>query len=664
MATAPLAAGTAPPAVVATTEPQSSATDTAATASRKVDTPTILTTLHTLLRAHCQAHPSPNLPYLHPYAPLPPAPWKGKARADLPSAEGQLEALRAMRDVVDGARGVLGRRDEVDRVRLARAMREVITHESALLPLGTTLASLPPCAPTLDAVVPLPPAELLSVLGKRLGLQVFAEDSQFGLLRTSLTLAGSRFVVDVDLEMDAAEGDQTEPPTAVGTPAGANAFGMSLTPLTHAFPTTPTPAKVPPTDERGKVRLAKLTASHVTPAGEAGRSDWIAQVLRTLLEEHLACHNSHEERNKDVCYAACAAVESALAELKAIDELAEAAKGNDADLFQDLETLAAGVARKAEDGSATRLYPDTKASIYPSFRLLPGEPSRANPAFRFRPMGRGENVPPPPQDDGMAVDVEPMCRGAWLVELIDDNPGHTAGGRGLVVRRPWLLPEKTEQEGQDGVAVASLASGIKIEGLLYQAALEEQRNAAPALPLFPYATVFTHKPGGMDQYWSLAEPGPDGYIVGRVGLPTSWHEFGRLATALRAQVVLNAVFTSAFDPTNASDIGVNGANGEGAEDDGDIDLTDLDKPPSALPLTATLHVRSVCVTYPFPSPVAEPPTVTLELRPTHELPYITACWNAEPTLSPEDSAKMDAATKTGLEDVDAVQILARILAAL
>jgi hypothetical protein len=30
-----------------------------------------------------------------------------------------------MRDVVDGARGVLGRRDEVDRVRLARAMREV-----------------------------------------------------------------------------------------------------------------------------------------------------------------------------------------------------------------------------------------------------------------------------------------------------------------------------------------------------------------------------------------------------------------------------------------------------------------------------------------------------------------------------------------------------------
>lgn len=514
--------------------------------------------------------------------------------------------------------------------------------------------------------MPLPPAELLSALGKRLGLQVFAEDSQFGLLRTSLTLAGSRFVVDVDLETDAAEGDQTEPPTAAGTPAGSTALGMSLTPLTQAFATTPTPAKVPPAEERGKVRLAKLTGSHVTPAGEAGKSDWVAQVLRALLEEHLACYNSHGERDKEASYAACAALESALAELKAIDELAEAAKGNDADLFLDLETLAAGVANAAENPDATRIYTDPKAGIYPSFRLLPGPPGRANPAFSFRPMGRGENVPPPPQDDGMAIDTEPMCRGAWLLELVDDNPGPSTGGRGLVVRRTWLLPEQTEQNGQDDAPTVSLASGIKAEGLLYQAALEEPRNASPALPLFPYTTVFAHKPEGMGQYWSLAEPGPDGYIVGRVGLPPSWHAFGRLATALRAQLVLNALFMSAFGPTKAGSDNV--ANGDGAaDDDGDINLDDLDTPPSALPITATLHARNMRVAFPFPSPAAESPTVTLELRPAPELPYVTASWDAEPALGPDESAKMDAAAKAGLEGdeaADAVQILARVLAAL
>jgi hypothetical protein len=489
---------------------------------------------------------------------------------------------------------------------------------------------------------------------------VFAEDSQFGLLRTSLTLAGSRFVVDVDLEMDAVEGDQTEPPTAAGTPAGSTAFGMSMTPLTQAFAATPTPAKVPPAEERGEVRLAKLTASHVTPAGEAGKSDWIEKVMRALLEEHLACYNALDTRGKEASYAACAALESALAELKALDELAEAAKGNDADLFLDLETLATGVTRATEDGAATRVYADSKGSIYPSFRLLPGAPGRSNPAIRFRPMGRGENVPPPPQDDGMAVDADPMCRGAWLLELVDENLGPSTGGRGLVVRRTWLLPEPTESEGQDDAAAVSLANGVKAEGLLHQAALEEPRNAPPALPLFPYTAVFEHKPEGMGQYWSLAEPGPDGYIVGRVGLPTSWHAFGRLATQLRAQVVLNALFTSVFDPAKATSA-ANGTNGEGADDDGDIDL---DAPPSALPLTATLQARSMRVVFPFPSTAAEPPTVTLELRPATELPYVVASWEAEPALGPEESAKMDAAAKTGLEGADAVQILARVLAAL
>lgn len=110
---------------------EASASATAATASTSAPpappaAPTVLTTLRTLLRAHVAAHPSPTLPYLHPFAPAPRTAWKGKARAGLPSAEEQVAQLRAVKEAVEGARGVLARgRDDKERVRAARAMREV-----------------------------------------------------------------------------------------------------------------------------------------------------------------------------------------------------------------------------------------------------------------------------------------------------------------------------------------------------------------------------------------------------------------------------------------------------------------------------------------------------------------------------------------------------------
>lgn len=84
----------------------------------------VLASLHTLLRAHVAAHPNPTAPYLHPYAPLPPAPWKGKGRAALPTPSAQLELLRKIRESVEASRAILSRRDE-ERTKLARSMREV-----------------------------------------------------------------------------------------------------------------------------------------------------------------------------------------------------------------------------------------------------------------------------------------------------------------------------------------------------------------------------------------------------------------------------------------------------------------------------------------------------------------------------------------------------------
>lgn len=502
-----------------------------------------------------------------------------------------------------------------------------ITHESALLPLGTTLSTLPPAARPLGHLCALPPSDLLSALGKRLGLQVFAEDSQFGLLRTSLTLAGSRFVVDVDLEADAGDDadDATEPPTAAATPVAPNGQAAAQAAALSSLGVGLTAAKA--LNERGKVRLAKLTANHVTPAGEAGKSDWVGRVLRSALETHLEVWNraSNAERSVQL-ERSSRALETVLAELKALDELAEAASGDDADLFADLEGLAAGVQRVCageEDGWS--VYPDPSACMFPSFRLLDAAPSVRNPAFRLRPARRDEHVPPPmyaetddADENAMAVDavdpaagadkdamqvdsnpggadangtttaaatVSPMCRGRWVVEYVDDAR-RPSGGGGLVVRRTWLVPGPEEGEA------SAWSPSIKVEGLLvsvaefvpyrkltfqHQIALETD-GAAPVPPLFPLGAEFVHpasasEAGDVAQHWVLGVPGPEGYVVGRVGLPASWSEMGRLVHALRAQLVLDVLFMGVFStPTIVAATNDNDDDMDGANDD----LADLD----------------------------------------------------------------------------------------
>jgi hypothetical protein len=353
-------------------------------------------------------------------------------------------------------------------------MAPSITHESVLLPLGTVLAALPPAKRPVGPICALPPAELLSALGKRLGLQVFIEDLQFGLLRTSLTLAGSRFVVDIDIEVDAS-GEQTEPPTAAGTPAASFSGLGALTSMTSDAPADPAQLA-----ERGKVRLAKLSANHITPAGETAKSDWVEKVLRVALELHLENWNS-KTKDRTALESSAAALESALAELKPLDELAEASRPEDPDLFSELESLAAGVQRICADGEGQgddkwKIYVDPKSAMFPSFRLFDAPPhSLKNPAFRLRPASKGEDVPPPPTDEAkdggnaMVVDsdntptAQPMCRSQWILEFVDDMPVPSAAGRGLIVRRTWLIAGDEEGEA------SAWSPSIKVEGLLVSA---------------------------------------------------------------------------------------------------------------------------------------------------------------------------------------------------
>lgn len=124
--TAFMAAVQEAPAADATTTTTAAATAPAAASSSspiQANT-TVLSTLHNLLRAHVAAHPSPTQPYLHPYAPLPASAWKGKAKAELLSQPQQADALQAIRKTLEGAKAVLGKREN-DRLRLTRAMKEV-----------------------------------------------------------------------------------------------------------------------------------------------------------------------------------------------------------------------------------------------------------------------------------------------------------------------------------------------------------------------------------------------------------------------------------------------------------------------------------------------------------------------------------------------------------
>ena len=145
------------------------------------------------------------------------------------------------------------------------------------------LTSMDSLSSTAGSSIPSPlvrqsPVQLLTGLAKHLGIQTFMEDSQFGLLKTSLALAGQRFVVDVDLETDPSPGeeqeDEDEPMTAV----------RAATPLQ-----TPGTAQL---EGRGKVRLSKLNASYVAGSGSTVRSDWIARVLREHLEAYLELWNT------------------------------------------------------------------------------------------------------------------------------------------------------------------------------------------------------------------------------------------------------------------------------------------------------------------------------------------------------------------------------------
>lgn len=163
----------------------------------------------------------------------------------------------------------------------------------------------------ISRLVLLSPIELLTALAQSLAIQTYLEDSQFGLLKTSLALAGNRFVVDVDVETDAIGNEDDEEDVDVEKRM----------------------------EGRGRVRLSKLTANHVGPTGGTGKSDWVATALRSRLEGYIEAWNEGDRGRRSE--GLIRALEGELRDLKGMDDLVvELGEGQVPDYFADLEEVA------------------------------------------------------------------------------------------------------------------------------------------------------------------------------------------------------------------------------------------------------------------------------------------------------------------------------------
>nr|ODN91974.1 hypothetical protein L203_01230 [Cryptococcus depauperatus CBS 7841] len=563
--------------------------------------PTILSHLHHLLDIRQSQNLS--LPYLHPYAPLTPQlsarrfkSEKGKEKEDyIPEVEvikELREAVRVWKRVVSGS----------ESGRLSQPLKEIITHQSTLLPTASILHSLSlplnnPNPPFPSARLSIPPHTLLQHLSVASGLQTFVEDSQFGLQQSSLAIAGERCVVDVDLGVDLG-GEEDE--SRMGTPM------VGMTPTETPFMiATPLISAVPPTagtihsDERAKVKLLKLVASHVTPSGGTGQSSYICAVLSDRINSYLALYNSPpspqslEAKRGDDLWEKEQEVRKLEAELRDLKELDDVAKGCEGvDWFEELEKLVDTLeelrkgSRYSDCISQQRIYLADDKTVYPTFKLLP--PSTAsitptfNPIWRIRPARKPvETVPcvdssfDKSKDEDINME-EKWLSTEWVIECKDDS-----GIGGIVASRDWLNNVERDE-----------LNGIRVESLLYR-----QYPQPAFLPLqqqaFPYTAPFVHpsRQGSLEQHWSMALPGPLGFVIGRVGLGFGKNSLFKAIEALRRQVVLNQMFASVFKPQviqpyNAS------------EEDANTDLEDILGPQKAVPVSVTLNPSSLTLSIP------------------------------------------------------------------
>lgn len=207
------------------------------------------------------------------------------------------------------------------------------------------------------------PIEVLRTLAAQVDIQIYLEDSQFGLLKTSLALAGVCFVVDVDLEVDAVEGEE-EDGEGNNVESAAEQGQIGLEEINQSTAINPPGKELRAGQEdregKGRYRLSKITVNHVQ-GDVTGKSEWIAKVLRGKLEVYLGIWNRlvalpEDERPWGAqveMELAIRALGQELGDLKALDQLAEALGSEaEADLFTNVDKIGP----KIEEYTAEQRY--------------------------------------------------------------------------------------------------------------------------------------------------------------------------------------------------------------------------------------------------------------------------------------------------------------------
>ncbi|WVF67558.1 hypothetical protein IAT40_002316 [Kwoniella sp. CBS 6097] len=659
-----------------------------------IESTTFQSSFHALLL--CQNTKNLNFTHLHPFAPSSErhestAAGEGKGKEGRNDDGHEVERLRSLRESLSKIREVLGVQlvagqggDSAEVGRLIRGLREVTTHQAALLNSSTPLlgpsASSPVSVssastqnPTLTPLFAsplqlLPPITLLQNLSTSLGLQAFIEDSQFGLLKSSLAIAGNRVVVDVDLETDTPIGGEDEDMDDDTT----TSLNATSTPLPSAALSS-VPGKEAE-KERGKVRLSKLVANHVTASGGTGKSEAITRILKDQIELYLKLWNGSPLPStadatlpqgpgtdkspvgdetlvkaiweKEECLLG---LKSILSELKEIDDLAEQGPGRQGtgdqdgniDMFESVEWGIQLFDQLKSGQGRVRVYPAERDTIFPMFRLLPPSSSSSNetdrqatssynPTFRLRPAQINEEVSTPFTELDSASDQvgsggndesmeERWSEGNWVLELVDDGLQSVAGksvGSGLVVRRNWLSGEDVESPGE----------GIRVENLLYQP-FPSNGYLRPQPQPFPYTSTFVHTSLALpsssegnaaaqrEQHWSIAQPGPQAFVLGKIGVPKGAKGMSKLIKALRRQVVLDSFFTGVFVANHLK------AETLDIEENDDEDINDiLDGPQKAIPITAIFNQNSMDISIPLLDSRGALNNVQLSLRCDEDAP--------------------------------------------
>ncbi|WRT68530.1 uncharacterized protein IL334_005507 [Kwoniella shivajii] len=426
------------------------------TSSIPPSTPTILNTLHALLLSHSSRNL--NTTHLHPYTPSPPRngnsnlDGKGKGKVvegnEIASVTDLRESIIRLKDVLSrGGDGVVisqGQNDgEGDEGRLIRGLKEITTHQQSILPSLNSLR--PPCSLPLQVSFPssllsLSPSALLQELSLSLGLQCFSEDSQFGLLKSSLAIAGTRFVVDVDLEVDTLQGEDDDEMNgiAVTNASGLDDFGiqngngqqsssvssgLNGNGMNHNGP--PSNNTNDTNNNTQKVKLTKLIVNHVTSNGGTGKSTHITSILTKLIEDYLELYNSNNASNNDnkqndngdhnvnnndsdndiwEKQSYLERLTKVLKDLKSLDDNHISGISKNKDNFEELEKAHQLVEHLTTSSISTtnefKIYPTKANTIFPTFHLLPSSSSSSSsspsPSPPWDDTGRGGGEEPNP----------------------------------------------------------------------------------------------------------------------------------------------------------------------------------------------------------------------------------------------------------------------------